>query len=366
LYLTNLLDAHIVVAMEEQEQDLETVDTARKRGRFDVPNFQAMEQLKNASGSFRVWEDADGTEHLYRSTVYVDNWDTMCRQFSVLCEQYVEDGILYRCILCHANEMDIYCKATTQTGRRCKSIVSSHSGNDKEWKAAKEDWRRRMNLEEGTRPGDEFCHHHAREAVRKGTRFSMDMLEEWLDGWQRETILRWKKSILKDLETLGRLTVEDLRARAETEPNAYVYFIKCGKYVKIGTSRNPKSRFKTLRAEKDGTIRPKDVNMSEAELVGYFPGGHDLESLLHFTLREEHAAGEWFRLGPTTSKLMTKYMKKDDFTITGVVQSLIRDYDVLVGTPETTNLNRIDISTSYGADTELQRLRRLERISQGD
>jgi hypothetical protein len=345
--------------MEAEEEKV-----TRQRGRYDVHNFEEMKKLQDGYGSFKTWVDANGEEHQYRSTVYVDNWDTVCRHYSVTCDQYVEDGIMYRCILCHANEMDIYCKATTQQGRRCKSVVASYSRDPKEWEASREDWRRRMNLEEGTRPGDEFCHHHSREAVRKGTRFSIDMLEEWLDGWQRETILRWKKSVLKDLEVLGRLTVEELRARAEAEPNAYVYFIKCGKYVKIGTSRNPQARFKTLRSENNSTIRPKGINIADAELIGYFPGGRDLESLLHWTLREEQAAGEWFRLGPSTSKLMEKYLKKDEFTVTGVVDSIIRDYDVILGVPETTKRNRIDISTSYGADTEIRRLRRLERISE--
>ncbi|MFM1846480.1 MAG: hypothetical protein RIS19_953, partial [Actinomycetota bacterium] len=307
---------------------------------YGVPTAEILEIYGTKTGEYRTWTDKNGIEHTYRSTVYVDVERSICRQGGMfLCDEHVENGILYRCILCHYEDIDSYCRATTSYGRRCKSKVANLEYNDEL------DYYRSFRKD----PHDNYCHRHAREAVRSGKRFSIDSLDEWLDSWQKETILRWKKDLLERLEILGRLTVLQLEALSKSEPDIYVYFIKCGNYVKIGKSANPKERFKTLKRESDATIRPKDMNIAEAELIGYIPGsgflegmlhGHlrgyipgsgFLEGMLHGHLREEHAAGEWFRLGSKTSKLLETYMGKSDFTVNKVVDSLIRDYDVIIG-----------------------------------
>ena len=69
------------------------------------------------------------------SVVYVDSHLSICRQtsgwYQRTCEEYKEPNILitYRCILCHQEEIDKeYCKATTDSGRRCAGTPNSAKG----------------------------------------------------------------------------------------------------------------------------------------------------------------------------------------------------------------------------------------------
>lgn len=73
---------------------------------------------------------------------------------------------------------------------------------------------------------------------------------------------------------------------AEEKPpvDLYVYFIQSGELVKIGTSRDPRKRFQTLRLGSPAPLR----------LLACIPGGRPEERALHNRFARCRRHGEWF------------------------------------------------------------------------
>lgn len=67
-------------------------------------------------------------------------------------------------------------------------------------------------------------------------------------------------------------------------PASVVYFIKFGRKVKIGTSTNPRGRYKAIRRGLPGKCSVEYVT----------PGDHTLERQLHSLFAVDRIAGEWF------------------------------------------------------------------------
>lgn len=69
-----------------------------------------------------------------------------------------------------------------------------------------------------------------------------------------------------------------------------VYFIEAvdGGVVKIGTTKNVKSRISTLRVSSPFKLR----------LLGVIPGGHRCERRIHRVFKDYRASGEWFLFTP--------------------------------------------------------------------
>ena len=70
----------------------------------------------------------------------------------------------------------------------------------------------------------------------------------------------------------------------------YVYFFEttCGRFVKIGYSKDPYRRHGQL-----GTLRPTAF---DCHVLGFIPGTYATERWLHSAFQAEHDNGEWFRL----------------------------------------------------------------------
>jgi hypothetical protein len=76
---------------------------------------------------------------------------------------------------------------------------------------------------------------------------------------------------------------------AKTEPTkGYVYFIRAGDRIKIGFSRTPNVRLKTLQT----------ANGDRLELLKVIPGSYDLESSLQAQFRQFRTIGDWFHASP--------------------------------------------------------------------
>lgn len=75
----------------------------------------------------------------------------------------------------------------------------------------------------------------------------------------------------------------------------FVYFIRQGRFVKIGTSVNPSRRFDQLCRAADRTHRPIIVEGSP-ELTACVPGSSFHERQLHRKYKGQRDAGEWFEL----------------------------------------------------------------------
>lgn len=76
----------------------------------------------------------------------------------------------------------------------------------------------------------------------------------------------------------------------------YVYFVRGGSKVKIGTAKNPRKRIASLQC--GSPIR--------LCLIGYVPGGSNLEKEFHERWKHQHAWGEWFN----GSRELTAFIKE--------------------------------------------------------
>lgn len=75
-----------------------------------------------------------------------------------------------------------------------------------------------------------------------------------------------------------------------------VYFIRCGRYVKVGYSQDCESRLSALR-----TTTPHDV-----DLLGTLTGGREAERAIHQLLARLRHRHEWFRLSPGLKKAIVE------------------------------------------------------------
>ena len=65
-----------------------------------------------------------------------------------------------------------------------------------------------------------------------------------------------------------------------------IYFVRCGDFVKIGTSTQMLGRISSMR-----TNSPYEI-----EVLGSVAGGVEFERRLHKRFSKQHHRGEWFRL----------------------------------------------------------------------
>lgn len=64
-----------------------------------------------------------------------------------------------------------------------------------------------------------------------------------------------------------------------------IYFIRCGKFIKIGFSKNPATRLKELQT----------ANPNKLVLVATMPGNLQTELSLHEIYKNKRVRGEWFK-----------------------------------------------------------------------
>jgi hypothetical protein len=111
-----------------------------------------------------------------------------------------------------------------------------------------------------------------------------------MDSQQESPPKKWKQVTYAELRrtdwprplTPYEKSVQYERKRAA----AVVYFLRCGDFVKIGYSYDPRKRI-----EKIQVWSPHDC-----ELMGIAAGGPALEKTLHKDFAADRHRGEWFRL----------------------------------------------------------------------
>jgi len=77
-----------------------------------------------------------------------------------------------------------------------------------------------------------------------------------------------------------------------------VYVLSTKRYVKIGTSMDPRSRMQAFRGGVDGSEQPADLDRENLDCIGWVPGSRALEASLHQQFAKHQAAGEWFHKSP--------------------------------------------------------------------
>lgn len=277
----------------------------------------------------------------YDIVVYVDNALSVCRNTSgwntVLCQEHVKDRVLYRCLFCHVDEQDKYCKAINSSGRRCALAALGDERYPRKY----------FRSDIGA-----YCSRHSEDKERDGHKFSLEKLDDYLEGWQLETIKLWKRDFISRLQFVSQIGLymltgmkdylrevpsgplgskEYKQIRHVLDPKTeYTYFILCDGYVKIGKSNNPFKRFEALTRENDVTIRPKNIDIANAKLLGYVIGGGYLESRLHTLFWQNRVDGEWFHYDSKIAKAIEVMIGSDDKTIEWLLEDVVKNYEVLM------------------------------------
>jgi hypothetical protein len=102
--------------------------------------------------------------------------------------------------------------------------------------------------------------------------------------WQQNGTIRRRALRTKNLvEATAALDTFSHKPAPRAEPNR-VYFIMCGKFVKIGIAADPELRMANMQ----------NLNPYPLSLVGTMEGGASLEAELHNAFSEYHHSGEWF------------------------------------------------------------------------
>jgi hypothetical protein len=83
-----------------------------------------------------------------------------------------------------------------------------------------------------------------------------------------------------------RLRTAQKEKPVSISPEAIVYFIRCNQFVKIGFTTKLKPRLDLFQS---GNPYPLQV-------IGYVPGGQEMEASIHRALSKNRNVGEWFRL----------------------------------------------------------------------
>lgn len=75
-----------------------------------------------------------------------------------------------------------------------------------------------------------------------------------------------------------------------------VYFIRAGRYIKVGYSTNPERRFRRLFASGTRYTVPEDcpTGLADRELLRYIDGDTGTEARIHEALSDFAAGLEWF------------------------------------------------------------------------
>lgn len=92
----------------------------------------------------------------------------------------------------------------------------------------------------------------------------------------------------------------------------YIYGIRCGKYLKIGCTADPRLRLAQIRRRMAGTVYPDDADLSAAVPVFAVHGDRHGEHVLQSAFAPERAAGEWFHYRDGVQRWCEKLSAKTD------------------------------------------------------
>lgn len=124
-----------------------------------------------------------------------------------------------------------------------------------------------------------------------------------------ETRKRFNEVMSQFLEAMERRSMCPQlppKRRREVGP---VYFLRGGRYIKIGYSVNPRTRLNQIR-NGDATKCPDDIDRTQIVLVQTEPGGREREAALHKQFKHLHHWGEWFTEAPELTEYISALTNK--------------------------------------------------------
>lgn len=118
---------------------------------------------------------------------------------------------------------------------------------------------------------------------------------------------RWTFDPVMLRRFIKRPAIWDMMAEAERTgfrmpgERGYVYFLQCGRHVKIGYSQNVKARVSAITY-----ASPKPML-----LLGYVRGCRMLERLIHERFAHQRSHGEWFRRAPKLNQFIAETLEHE-------------------------------------------------------
>ena len=126
----------------------------------------------------------------------------------------------------------------------------------------------------------------------------------------------------------------------------FVYFLRCGDFVKVGFSLKPNLRLNALR-----TATPHG-----SELMALLPGTPEQEKLAHRALQSVHHVREWFRNGQEVADLIKNGIPRKAVRVSEAIPFADLPASVLanfaaIGAEETLRLHLLSLFDAYKAGT---------------
>lgn len=101
------------------------------------------------------------------------------------------------------------------------------------------------------------------------------------------------------------------KAQEARSKRSRVYFMRCGKYIKIGTSTNIHRRLASIQ-KSGGVLMPAGLDFPSTELVAAIHGDHRRERDLHAKFSHLHHTGEWFTEAPELTEYINELKEAGD------------------------------------------------------
>jgi hypothetical protein len=89
----------------------------------------------------------------------------------------------------------------------------------------------------------------------------------------------------------------------EIVPNDDLYFIRVGRHLKIGRTRNLKERLRILSCHAP----------TPPEVVGTIQGAGGTEKVWHYAFRRLRSHREWFRIAPSLKQTVDAALRGEDW-----------------------------------------------------
>lgn len=102
-----------------------------------------------------------------------------------------------------------------------------------------------------------------------------------------------------------------------------VYFIRAGRYVKVGYSDNPARRFRRLFSGTTSYTAPWDCprGLADRTLLGFVPGGKDSERAAHNALEDFGVGCEFYLAEEPVLDYVRRCLAADDIATHPVVRA---------------------------------------------
>jgi hypothetical protein len=247
--------------------------------------------------------------------LFVDTSSSICGSWtaSEKCDDIEVKGedswFIYKCMYCqHEELMKNSCLATTTSDKRCRKNVGRFG----------------------------YCNDHDADprnlitsAMEVDMPWRVESLQEFSNKITAIAKLMLKRDILHRIRNMRDVNLGVLYEKVvRNQEDCYVYFLRCGNYVKIGSSVDPEARVEQLRKDNDRTLRPKGLRLNDSVYIGSIAASRSVERDLHSILNRYRVVGEWFEWTQVVEDTVTDVLA-DEISIKMLLERAIEDPEIL-------------------------------------